>query len=137
MAKLHDQDLDRLFRQAGHKEPVSDLTARIMSRVAVTPILRPTEVKPLIGKWGWAAILLSLAGFVGLLFAIAPAQGTSASPITDMIRALLNGARLPSLPTLPVLPDGNWPLWLAGASACVLLFTLLDRTLAQRLGGRQ
>ncbi len=131
MAELNDQDLDRLFRTAGHKHPVSDLTTRIMSRVAVTPVLRATEVKPLIGKWGWGAILLSLIGFVGLLLATAPIQGTGSSPLSDMLHNMLGGISPPTLPT------GDWPLWLAGASACMLLFTVVDRMLAQRMGGPQ
>lgn len=131
MAELHDQDLDRLFRTAGHNKPATDLTARIMSRVAVTPVIRATEVKPLIGKRGWAAILVGFIGLVGLLLATAPAQSTTASPISDMLRNTLGGF------TLPALPAGEWPLWLACASACVLLFTVLDRSLAQRMGGRQ
>ena len=131
MAELNDLDLDRLFRTAGHKHPVSDLTTRIMSRVAVTPVIRATEVKPLIGKWGWGAILLSLIGFAGLLLAISPAQGTGPSPVSDMLRGILNSF------TLPALPAGDWPLWLAGASACALLFTALDRRWAQRMGGPQ
>ncbi len=126
MAELHDQDLDRLFRNAGHHQPASDLTARIMSRVAVTPVMRPTEVKPLIGKWGWGAILLGLIGFVGLLIAMAPAQSNSTSPIADMLRNTLGNL------TLPTLPAGEWPLWLAGASAGALLFVLLDKVLARR-----
>ena len=131
MAELYDQDLDRLFRHAGHKEPVSDLTERIMSRVAVTAIIRPTKVKPLIGKWGWGAILLCSLSFVGLVLALAPAQGMSISPIMTVPGTWLNGFALPSL------PSGNWPVWLAGASACVLLFTLQDRLLTERLGGKQ
>lgn len=128
MAELHDQDLDRLFRTAGRSAPASDLTARIMSRVAVTPVIRATEVKPLIGKRGWGVILLCLISAAGILLAKAPSQGTGSSPIADMLRSTLGGL---------TFPTGNWPLWLASASACVLLFTVLDRMLAQRMAGRQ
>jgi hypothetical protein len=72
-----------------------------------------------------------LIGVVGLLLSTAPAQSAGSSPLSAMLRNTLGGF------TLPTLPAGEWPLWLAGASACALLFTVVDRVLAQRMGGRQ
>lgn len=103
--------------------PGTDLTARIMAQVAVTPITRPVAEKPLIGRKGWAMIV---AGTI-TLFALAFIGDGSAIVRTPSYFApftsLLNGIRL---------PQGDWPAWAIGASACALLFTALDRVLARK-----
>ena len=124
MGELNEHDMDRLFRTAGHLRPTSDLTDRIMARVAVTPVIRATEVKPLIGRWGWAGILFSVVALLGFLLGTGHATTTATSPVSGMLQAMLEGLSLPA---------GNWPALLIGASACLLLFTVLDRMLAMRM----
>ena len=127
MGELNENDMDRLFRTAGHLGPTSDLTARIMARVAVTPVIRATEVKPLIGRWGWGAILFSVAALLGFLLGTGPSTTTTGSPVSGRLHALLDG----------LSPTGNWPILLIGAAACLLLFTVLDRVLALRMSRRE
>jgi hypothetical protein len=67
MPELNDHDLDNLFRKAGHCVPRTNLADRIMARVAVTPLVRSTEVKPLIGKRTWLVIALCAFALVGVL----------------------------------------------------------------------
>ena len=124
MPELNDNDLRKLFRAAGRPEPGTDLTDRIMARVAVTPIHRPLEVKPLIGRWGWVGIGVV---FIGMLVVLLSAAGTgSAGPsILDPLWQQLpryEGFRL-------AIPMGQWTVWAAAAAGCMLLFTLVDRAL--------
>jgi hypothetical protein len=115
-------ELSALFRSAGHTSPAVDLTDRIMARVAVTPLLRPTSVKPLLGRAAWIGIILVtaavlLAGSMGSV-----TTGTASSAVRDAWRTIG-----PSLPAV-----GNWALWLSGLSASLLVLAAVDRLLAGR-----
>ena len=55
------EDLHHLFQAARHAAPATDLTDRIMARVAVTPLLRPTPVRPILGRGAWTSIILATA----------------------------------------------------------------------------
>lgn len=122
MPELDDKGLRKLFQAAGHEAPATDLTARIMARVAVTPIARPVEVIPLIGKRAWTVMAVGVTVLLALAVAGSTGQTTTPSyltPVTDLLGSIR-------------LPQGDWPVWMIGASACALLFTLLDRMLARR-----
>jgi len=126
MPELDENDLRKLFQAAGHDVPGTDLTERIMARVAVTPIARPVAVEPLIGKRAWAGIITGVSVLLGL--SVAAGQGAGATaPYLAPLMDLLGGIGL---------PQGDWPLWMIGASACALLFALLDRALARRTTAR-
>lgn len=121
MPELHDQDLRKLFRTVGHTPPGADLTARIMARVAVTPIARPLTVEPLIGKRGWA---IAMVGVVALLVFAFVTGGNSTAPPPWLV---------PAAETLRhIRPPQDWPVWTLGTTACALLFTAVDRLLARR-----
>lgn len=122
MPELHDKDLDTLFRTAGHHRAGDDLAARIMARVAVTPIHRRTPTPPLIGIRGWigVGVLLALPVLAALL---APASGGVAwpealSPMGEWLSALR-------------LPEGQWPLWTLGGSSAALILVALDHYLGR------
>lgn len=116
------EDLHHLFQAAGHATPAVDLTDRIMARVAVTPLLRPTPVKPILGRGAWIGILLLTAAV--LLWGFWGSSGTEAEsgPVSDAWRTVSSA--------LPV--SGNWALWLAGLSASLLVLAAVDRVLAGR-----
>ncbi len=115
--KLHD-----LFQAAGHAEPVKDLTDRIMARVAVTPLLRPTPVKPILGRGAWIGIILLTAALLlwGLLGS--SGNGGTSRPVSDAWHMV--SSALPA--------SGNWALWLTGLSASLLVLAAMDRLLAGR-----
>jgi len=120
MGELRDTDLNSLFQTAGHERSGADLTARIMARVAVTPVLRPTKVEPLIGTWGWVGICgillaVALSGFFSGM-ATGGSEGTYLSPVQEIFSGM-------------ELPNGNWPLWMIGMSFLALLFMGIDRML--------
>ena len=123
MPELNDSDLDKLFRTAGHFAPRTSLADRIMARVAVTPLVRSTEVKPLIGKRTWWAIALCAFSLVGILLLIGTAGSSSGPGVGSLMGELLDR-------TTP--PMGNWPLWVIGVSVCLLMLALMDRALGQR-----
>lgn len=115
-------ELSALFRSAGHTVPTVDLTDRIMARVAVTPLLRPTPVKPLLGRGAWIGIILVttavlLAGLSGSV-----TTDTASVAVSDTWRTI--GSALPT--------SGNWALWLSGLSASLLVLAAVDRLLAGR-----
>ncbi|MBL7982203.1 MAG: hypothetical protein JNL52_10405 [Flavobacteriales bacterium] len=113
-------ELHHLFRAAGHSGPDRDLTDRIMARVAVTPILRPTPVKPILGRTAWMAIG-ALAALV-MVIAVVIGQGQESKGLytTDLFNNLST-----SLPA-----TDNWAIWLAGLSASLVVLGALDRMLA-------
>lgn len=122
MPELNERDLHKLFKAAGHHAPDSDLTARIMARVAVTPIHRPTPAKPLIGRRGWTLIvavlaLPLLAAWLAGPSATAPASGPLAS-LWERLSQLQ-------------LPAGQWTSWLIGASCVALLLVAMDHYLSR------
>lgn len=114
---LHD-----LFQAAGHAAPDTDLTDRIMARVAVTPLLRPTPVKPILGRGAWIGIILLTAAV--LLWGLLGSANTetASGPVSDAWRTV--SSALPA--------SGNWALWLAGLSASLLVLAAVDRVLAGR-----
>ena len=59
-----DQDLCKLFQTAGHHAPGCDLTARIMARVAVTPLFRPKVIRPLIGQRTWVVMAVAFSTYL-------------------------------------------------------------------------
>lgn len=116
------EDLHHLFQAAGHAAPATDLTDRIMARVAVTPLLRPSPVKPILGRGAWIGIII-LTVAVLLLGMLGSGSTESASgPLSDAWRTI--GTALPS--------TGDWALWLAGLSASLLALAAVDRLLAGR-----
>jgi hypothetical protein len=122
MPDLNEHDLSKLFQAAGHRVPDSDLTARIMARVAVTPIHRPATPKPLIGRTGWMLIAALLA--LPLLGALVPGPAHSEpangllSPFWDLLAQLQ-------------LASGQWPAWVIGASLVALVLVAMDRWLSR------
>jgi hypothetical protein len=115
-------ELHHLFQAAGHSGPDRDLADRIMARVAVTPILRPTPVKPILGRAAWVA-LGALAALV-MVMAVVIGQGQESKGLytTDLFNTL--SASLPA--------TDNWAIWLAGLSASLLVLAAVDRALAGR-----
>jgi hypothetical protein len=122
MAELNERDLHKLFQAAGHHAPDSDLAARIMARVAVTPIHRPAPAKPLIGLRGWILIAVVLA--LPLLAALL-AGPSEAAPATGPLASLWE--QLSHLQ----LPAGQWSIWLIGASLVALLLVAMDHYLGR------
>lgn len=118
-----DQDLCKLFQTAGHHAPGSDLTARIMARVAVTPLFRPKAIRPLIGQRTWVVMAVALVGLLALTLIVGvttPVEPhTALSIYTARFRGLLSS-------------NGSWAMWMIGASVCALLLTILDRLLEKR-----
>ncbi|MEZ4756126.1 MAG: hypothetical protein R2817_04810 [Flavobacteriales bacterium] len=113
--ELHD-----LFQAAGHAVPEADLTDRIMARVAVTPVLRPTPVKPILDRRAWIAIIL-LTTTVLLCGLVGSANTASTSgPVSDAWRAASSA----------LSSSGSWAHWLAGLSASLLVLAAVDRSLA-------
>lgn len=120
MDELRDTDLNSLFQTAGYESPGTDLTARIMARVAVTPVLRPTKVEPLIGTWGWVGICGVLLAVVLSVLFFGMASGGTGGTYLSPIREFFSGMEL---------LKGNWPLWMIGMSFLALLFMGIDRAL--------
>ncbi|MBX2980475.1 MAG: hypothetical protein KF905_14400 [Flavobacteriales bacterium] len=123
MPELKDDDLNALFRAAGHKHVGEDLTARIMARVAVTPIHRPAPTPPLIGRRGWVLIVSLLALPLVIALLVAPGASIDLPFLSTSILERFSELRLPS---------GPWPLWTVGLSATALLLLLLDRFLGSQ-----
>ncbi|MDX9750777.1 MAG: hypothetical protein RBT71_06820 [Flavobacteriales bacterium] len=127
MLEPTDTGLRKLFQAAGHHRPGTDLTARIMARVAVTPMARPAPIKPLIGQWGWGAMAAAVFALVAWAVVAAPHGTGTGQPLFAPLTDVLARVRL---------PHGDWPVWAIGASVCVLLFSLLDHALARHAGPR-
>ena len=127
MPELSENDLRKLFQAAGHQVPAHDLTDRIMARVAVTPIMRPTMAEPLISKRAWMMTALGLAG-LALLIAFLPASSAPSTGTTSHMVATL----YESLSGIH-LPKGSWPIWTGLAVGSMLLFSWIDGTLMRRL----
>lgn len=123
MPDLSEHDLHKLFHAAGHTAPTHDLSDRIMAQVAVTRILRPTPVQPLIGTRGCLLIAAGLAGVIGYSLT---GSSQSAPDWSGWITERLAHIRL---------PKGEWTMWLAAGAGLALLFTVLDTTLRSRLRG--
>ncbi len=113
-------ELHHMFQAAGHSGPDRDLTDRIMARVAVTPILRPTPVKPILGRAAWVSIGALAAVVMVIAVLIGQGQESTGSYTSELFNTL--SASLPA--------TGNWALWLAGLSASLLVLAALDRMLA-------
>ncbi|MFN6116036.1 MAG: hypothetical protein ACK46G_08305 [Flavobacteriales bacterium] len=115
-------ELHHLFQAAGRTGPDRDLTDRIMARVAVTPLLRPTPVKPILGRGAWIGIIImTVVVLVWGLLGSGHAEATD-GPVSEALRTI--SATLPA--------TGNWALWLAGLSASLLVLAAVDRALARR-----
>ncbi|HEY0977477.1 MAG TPA: hypothetical protein VGE21_08405 [Flavobacteriales bacterium] len=122
MRELHDDDLRKLFRTAGHAAPEQDLTGRIMARVAVTPMHEATTVQPVIGKRGWALLAAALVLAIVLVCTIDGEATSGSIPLwLEPWMDRLGSIRLPSLGGAP---------WLAMAAACTLFFLWVDRWLS-------
>jgi len=128
MLEPTDTGLRKLFQAAGHHRPGTDLTARIMARVAVTPMARPAPIKPLIGQWGWGAMA---AGVIALFALVLIGNGSTTTTTPTLLTPFIEMTR-----NIRV-PQGDWTVWASGVSACALLFTLLDRVLARRVALRE
>ena len=126
MPELNDNDLRKLFRAAGRSKPGIDLTDRIMSRVAVTPIHRPLEVKPLIGKAGWFAI----GALIALIVVVLINMGTSSAEnsLLDPINYKLSQIQLPAFSL-----QAQWLYWSAAIAGFAFLYSLMDRILERKL----
>jgi hypothetical protein len=124
MPELSDNELRKLFQQAGRPPMATDLSDRIMARVAVTPIHQPLVVKPVIGRAGWFAIA---AGFIGLLAFLFNAAGTTAgtSSLLDPLWQNVPRIQLSHI----ALPTGQWTLWAAVIAGGMLMLALMDRVL--------
>ncbi len=127
MPELSETDLRKLFQVAGHQAPASDLTDRIMARVAVAPIVRLTVATPLISKRAWITAALGLGGLVVLVTLLPGNPSPSTGPASNMVAALYE-----SLSGIHV-PKGTWPLWTGFTAGSMLLFTWIDGTLMRRL----
>ena len=88
MPELSETDLRKLFQVAGHQAPASDLTDRIMARVAVAPIVRLTVATPLISKRAWITAALGLGGLVVLVTLLPGNPSPSTGPASNMVAAL-------------------------------------------------
>lgn len=128
MRELHDEDLGKLFKAAGHTAPEHDLTSRIMAQVAVAPMHHATPVAPVIGKRGWMAVaaLFALA-IVLVCITGGDADGSLLSTWSRTIADRIAQLRVPS---------GNWTIWLAVGSTCTLFFAWVDRSLSGVKAGR-
>lgn len=124
MPELNEQDLRTLFRTAGHHSPGDDLSQRIMARVAVTPMLRPMPVEPLIGARGWVTIAVLGALLIVVLLWNAPRTGASPSPVSEFLRSGWERFQVPL---------GDWTIWLACGSFCLLLIKLADLAISRRV----
>lgn len=124
MRELNDDHLRKLFQSQGHDAPAHDLTARIMARVAVTPIARPTPARPLIGTSGWVAITAGAMALLGLSLLLGATSGHAPASADAMLDAMRSWQ----------LPQGSWPQVMIGGSILVLLFFALDRTLNRSMG---
>lgn len=127
MPELNEHDLQRLLKAAGHAAPEHDLTARIMAQVAVTPMHRPAPTAPLIGRWGWVAIVTFVAlALLGALFATP--QGVESGPgLLAPVQEFLGQLRV---------PGGPWPAWVPGACVVALLLVAMDRVLSRSVGAK-
>ncbi len=124
MPEMNDNELRKLFQHAGRPQMGTDLSERIMARVAVTPVHRPLEVKPLIGRFGWLAIGAVFIGLLALFFNAAGAGSAGPSILDPLWQQVPNieGFRIK-------IPRGPWTIWAAVAAGCLFLFTLADRAL--------
>lgn len=120
MPEPDNDQLRKLFQATGHHAPGTDLTARIMAQVAVTRIVKPVPVKPLIGTRGWVLIAAGLVAVIG----VGMSGGGDAGPGWPQALA----ERLARIQ----LPKSEWPVWLAAGSGLALLFTALDTLLRRR-----
>lgn len=117
-----EDELRQLFKAAGHSRAAVDLTERIMARVAVTPLLRPRPVQPLMSRKAWIGIAGGAAIFLLLTVTMAPSSAAFAGPM-DLVRKAVYGT---------LVQASAWASWLMGISVCMLILTLLDRLLAAR-----
>ncbi len=114
-------DLHHLFQMAGHVEPATDLTERIMARVAVTPLLRPTPVRPIMGSRAWIGIAVLTAALLLWGFFGASTEHATSGPGST---AHAIGTLLPA--------SGNRALGLIALTVSLLVLAGCDRLLAGR-----
>jgi hypothetical protein len=125
MRELNDHDLRKLFQEAGRQQPASDLTGRIMARVAVTRMHAPLVVKPLISRTGWVVITCVVLVLVGLVASVPAGAGTASSSLLGPVLEWL-----PRIGGTPIQwPTGPWVYWAAAVAGCLLLLSLMDRAL--------
>jgi hypothetical protein len=123
MREPADIAMRKLFQAAGHHTPGTDLTARIMARVAVTPMAHPTKVEPLIGRTGWTLLLAPV--IVLITVTVVAAMRAPAGDVPDYLAPMLEVVRNVRIPA-------SWAMWSIGITGCLLLFTWMDRVLARR-----
>lgn len=123
MREPADITMRKLFQAAGHDAPGTDLTARIMARVAVTPMARPAKVEPLIGRTGWTILLAPV--IILITVSVMAAMRAPAGDVPDYLAPMLEVVRQVRIPA-------SWAVWSIGVTGCLLLFTLTDRALARR-----
>ncbi|MEO8590925.1 MAG: hypothetical protein ABI432_16225 [Flavobacteriales bacterium] len=127
MPELNEKDLRKLFQTAGHHVPATDLTDRIMARVAATPITRIDLAKPLISKRAWIMVglgLVALCTVLGLMPETPDQTPGPASTVISAIEGLLSGIQM---------PQGSWPMWTAMAMGSLLFFAWVDSALMRSM----
>ena len=124
MPDLNENDLIKLFKAAGHRAPERDLTARVMARVAVTPILRLDIARPLISKRAWWGAGVGLAALVVTVALLPHDPGTADGPVSTALALAEERISRISIPT-------SWLTWTAMTVGGLLFFTWVDATLAR------
>lgn len=122
MPELDENDLRKLFRSAGHHAPGRDMTARIMARVAVTPMTRLDITKPLISKQAWLGAGIGLAVLIGAIAVLPHEPGPADGPMATVLSTVQE--RLSRF-TVP----GSWLTWGAITLGGLLFLSVLDGTL--------
>ncbi len=120
MPEPNDTDLRKLFQTAGHAAPAQDLTDRIMAQVAVTRIVRPEPVAPLIGLRGWVLITIGLVAVITYGLSIDTGSPAGWSRVLAERFGHLR------------LPQSEWGTWMTTGSGLALLFTAFDVALRRR-----
>jgi hypothetical protein len=117
MAELNEQELDRIFRMAGHEQAPDGLREAVMARILAQQA--PVEAAPLLRPWQWVLGGLFLAAcIVGLL---ALPGGASPTPLSGPWDEL--GGTFAKAAAL-LASQMNW---LAPAMGTALLLALAER----------
>ena len=121
-ASNQDQQLKQLLQERGIDMPSPDFTDRVMDRIEALPQSKPIVYKPLIGRFGWLAIVLGALGFIIAVFSTASPSAATPDLLPDF------ASRLPSFPEL------NFPNLSPTIILISVAFTLL--ILAERVMDR-